>query len=104
MTVDTCCLPTSVPRADQARAEQIAETAKLLSDPIRVQVLGLLRDADGEVCQCHLQPLFSVSQPTMSHHLKKLADAGLVEVERRGRWAYYSINDDALEVLRSWLS
>ena len=87
-----------------ARAERIAEAAKVLSDPIRVQVLDLLRDADREVCQCELHPRFAVSQPTMSHHLKKLAEAGVIEVERRGRWAYYTINDDALEELKSWLS
>src|SRR4051812_8402963 len=59
MAVDT------LSRAEQARAERVAEAAKLLSDPIRVQVLDLLRGAEGQVCQCELQPLFSVSQPTM---------------------------------------
>jgi ArsR family transcriptional regulator len=111
MVVDTsaaverdCCLPRVVARADVARAGRVAEAAKLLADPIRVQVLDLLRSADGEVCQCDLNPLFDVSQPTMSHHLKKLADAGLVSVERRGKWAYYSLTPDALKELRSWLS
>jgi len=82
----------------------VAELARVLADPIRVQVIDLLHDADGEVCQCDLQPLFDVSQPTMSHHLKKLHAIGLIEVQRRGKWAYYSINDDALELLRTWLS
>jgi ArsR family transcriptional regulator, arsenate/arsenite/antimonite-responsive transcriptional repressor len=91
-------------RVSRERAADIAAAAKTLADPIRVEILDLLRDAGGEVCQCQLQPLFGVSQPTLSHHLKKLADAGLIEVERRGKWAYYSINDDSLEVLRSWLS
>jgi len=86
------------------RAERVAELAKLLADPVRVQVLEVLRSADDSVCQCHLQPRTGVSQPTMSHHLKKLADAGAVEVERRGKWAYYSINPDALEELKTWLS
>ena len=111
MAVDTsapetagCCLPRTVPKADVTRAERVAEVAKLLSDPIRVQVLDLLRSADGQVCQCDLQPLFSVSQPTMSHHLKKLADAGVVEVQRRGKWAYYSIHPNALKELATWLS
>jgi ArsR family transcriptional regulator len=90
---------------DMASAERVAELAKVLADPIRVQILDLLRAADGgEVCQCHLQPVFGVSQPTLSHHLKKLADAGLVAVDRRGRWAHYSLHDDTLEVLRTWLS
>jgi ArsR family transcriptional regulator len=101
---EACCLPRRVARADQARAELVADLAKILADPIRVQVLDLLRSADGEVCQCDLNPLFSVSQPTLSHHLKKLTDAGLVAVERRGKWAYYSLNDEALEGLKSWLS
>ena len=83
----------------------MAELAKLLSDPVRVQILDLLRDAEAAgVCQCDLQPRFGVSQPTLSHHLRKLSDAGLITVERCGKWAYYSINEDALEELRSWLS
>ena len=91
-------------RIDRRRAQDVSAAAKTLADPIRVEILDLLRAAEGEVCQCQLQPLFPISQPTLSHHLKKLNDAGLVSVERRGKWAYYAINDDALEVLRSWLS
>jgi ArsR family transcriptional regulator len=87
-----------------ARAADVAELARVLSDPIRVQVLDVLRTRSGEVCQCHLQPLFDVSQPTLSHHLAKLQAAGLIAVERRGRWAYYSLRPESLEVLRSWLS
>jgi len=84
-------------------AEGVATAAKILADPVRVQILDLLREADGEVCQCELNPAFAISQPTLSHHLKKLVDGGFVEVERRGKWAYYSINDEAMDVLRSWL-
>ena len=107
MAVDVttpCCLPTRIKRADRERAADVAAAAKTLADPVRVEILDLLRDAGGQVCQCELNPLFDISQPTLSHHLKKLADADLIEVERRGKWAYYSINADALEVLRSWLS
>ena len=103
-TVDVCCLPQRIANTDRERAERVAEAARVLADPIRVQIVDLLREADGEVCQCDLQPLFAVSQPTMSHHLKKLRESGLIEVERRGKWAYYSIHDEALEVLRTWLS
>jgi ArsR family transcriptional regulator len=99
-----CCLPRRIPLRGRRRATDVADLARLLADPLRVQVLDLLRDAEGEVCQCDLQPLFAVSQPTLSHHLKKLSDGGLIAVERRGRWAYYSIDEDALEVLRTWLS
>lgn len=107
MTVDTstaCCSPRLAGHLDAERAGAVAELAKLLSDPIRVQLLDVLRGHDEEVCQCELHPLFDVSQPTLSHHLRKLEDAGVVSVERRGRWAYYSIHSDQLEVLSSWLS
>jgi len=99
-----CCPPRPLLKADHVRALAVSATAKALADPIRVEILQLLREADGEVCQCDLQPLFDISQPTLSHHLKKLHGARLIEVERRGKWAYYSINDEALEVLRAWVS
>ena len=99
MSIDTSAL-----RANRERAAEVASTARALSDPVRVEILYLLEAAGGPVCQCELQPLFEISQPTLSHHLKKLADAELIEVERRGKWAYYSIPDNALGVLRSWLS
>jgi ArsR family transcriptional regulator len=107
MAVDTstaCCSPRLAGHVDAARAETVAELAKLLADPIRVQLLDVLRGHEEEVCQCELHPLFDVSQPTLSHHLRKLQEAGLVSVERRGRWAYYSTDDQALEVLNQWLS
>jgi ArsR family transcriptional regulator len=86
------------------RAERVAALAKVIADPVRVQIVELLRAQSREVCQCELQPLFDISQPTLSHHMKKLADAGVVEIERRGRWAWYSLNPQALEVLTKWLS
>jgi ArsR family transcriptional regulator len=101
---ESCCLPSRIKPADRARAQSVSEAAKTLADPIRVEILDLLRNADGEVCQCELHPLFDISQPTLSHHLRRLADAGLVTVTRRGRWAYYSINETSMEVLRTWLS
>jgi ArsR family transcriptional regulator len=88
----------------QSRSQRVAELSRALADPVRAQVLELLRAADGEICQCHLHPHVSVSQPTLSHHLHKLTDCGLVDVRRRGRWAFYSVNDGALDVLRAWLA
>ena len=86
-------------------AERVAEIGRALSDPVRVRILETLRSGCcDERCQCELQPLFAISQPTMSHHMRKLRDAGLIDVERRGRWAYYSIRPEALEELKSWLS
>lgn len=99
-----CCLPRSIPPADHARAERIAALAKVLSDPIRVQIVDLLASSPGQVCQCDLHPLFAVSQPTLSHHLRRLQEAELIEVERRGKWAHYSLRSQNLEVLRAWLS
>lgn len=104
MAVDTCCSPRLAGHVNHGRALAVAEVAKLLADPVRVQVLDVLRGHEEAVCQCELQPLFGVSQPTLSHHLKKLEEAGVVAVERRGRWAYYSTDPDAMEVLSSWLS
>src|SRR3954454_5243949 len=98
-----CCRPRPLVEADRARALAVSATAKALADPVRVQILQLLRESDGEGCQCELQPLFGISQPTLSHHLKSLQSAGLLEVERRGKWAYYTIHEDALEVLREWV-
>jgi ArsR family transcriptional regulator, arsenate/arsenite/antimonite-responsive transcriptional repressor len=102
--VEGCCPPRPPGQAERDRALAVSATAKALADPVRVQILQLLREADGEVCQCELQPLFAISQPTLSHHLKKLQGAGLIDVDRRGKWAYYAIDEDALEVLRAWVS
>lgn len=88
--------------ADPRAAVRVAEIAKALSDPVRVQVVEVLRRHGGEICQCDLAPLFDLSQPTLSHHLSKLVTAGLVAVERRGRWAHYSIVSTSLEELRAW--
>ena len=75
-----------------------------LDEPVRVRIIDVLRRSDVPVCQCELVPLFDIPQPTLSHHIKKLTDAGLVTVERRHRWAYYSPAPDAFQELNRWLS
>jgi ArsR family transcriptional regulator len=85
-------------------AERIAAVAKALAEPLRVQILDVLRRHGEPLCQCELQPLFDVKQPLLSHHVSKLVAAGLVTVERRHRWAYYSISPTALQELTAWLS
>jgi ArsR family transcriptional regulator len=100
---DTCCAVEVEPSVAPGEAADLAAVAKSLSDPIRLQLVDVLRSHAGEVCVCELEPLFDVSQPTLSHHLKKLRDAGLVGVERRGLWAYYYVHLEALEGLRKWL-
>ena len=86
------------------RAERLATIAKALGDPVRLQLVDVLRKHAGKVCVCELVPLFDISQPTLSHHLKKLRDAGIVDSERRGLWAYYYVTPDALKELSVWLS
>ena len=101
---EPCCAPVVWPEVDGERAARMAAVAKALSDPIRVQIVDVLRRHAGKVCVCELLPLFEVSQPTLSHHLKRLRDAGIVGVERRGLWAFYYVLPDPLEDLSSWLS
>jgi ArsR family transcriptional regulator len=99
-----CCTPVVYPDIQRVQAIRIADVAKALGDPIRLQLLDVLRTHAGQVCVCELLPLFDISQPTLSHHLKKLREAGLVDSERRGLWAYYYVRPHALEELTTWLS
>ena len=98
-----CCAPAAGldPVLD---AERIAAVAKALGDPLRVRLLDVLRRSDEPVCQCEFVALFDIGQSLLSHHVRKLVAAGLVEVERRHRWAYYSASPDALKELTVWLS
>jgi ArsR family transcriptional regulator, arsenate/arsenite/antimonite-responsive transcriptional repressor len=98
------CQPVAYPEIQRAGAERMARVAKALGDPIRLQLVDVLRGHAGKVCVCELTPLFDVGQPTVSHHLKVLRQAGIVDSERRGLWAYYYVVPDALEELDSWLS
>ena len=88
-----------------AQASDLAAVAKALGDPTRLQIVDAVRKASPEaVCVCELQPLFEMSQPAISRHLKVLRDAGILGVERRGVWAHYFIPaDSTLEDLDSWL-
>jgi ArsR family transcriptional regulator len=101
---ESCCEPVAYPEVERRQAEQMAAVAKALGDPIRLQLVDVLRTHAGKVCVCELVPLFDLSQPTVSHHLKVLREAGIVGSERRGLWAYYYVNPDAVRELSSWLS
>ena len=100
---ERCCEPVVYPDVERAEAMRLAEVAKALGDPIRLQLVDVLRKHAGKVCVCELVPLFDISQPTLSHHLKKLRDAGLVDSERHGLWAYYYVKPEALVDLARWL-
>jgi ArsR family transcriptional regulator, arsenate/arsenite/antimonite-responsive transcriptional repressor len=99
-----CCEPLVYPDIGSEQAERVATLAKALGDPIRVQLVDVLSKYAGKVCVCELTPLFDVAQPTVSHHLKVLRDAGIVDSEREGLWAYYYVRPDALKELEQWLS
>ncbi|MBM3665929.1 MAG: helix-turn-helix transcriptional regulator [Actinobacteria bacterium] len=100
---EPCCEPVAHPDIEREQAERMARTAKALGDPIRMQLVDVLRRHAGKVCVCELVPLFDLSQPTVSHHLKVLREAGIVGCERKGLWAYYYVNPEALEEVRRWL-
>ena len=96
--VCACCVPGAAPIEADA-AEALASCFKALADPTRVAIVNRLAGA-GEVCVCELVDEFDLSQPTISHHLKLLREAGLVDAERRGTWAYYRLVPEAIDGLR----
>lgn len=100
---ERCCEPVAYPDVERGEAVRMAQVARALGDPVRLQLVDVLRRHAGKVCVCELVPLFGLSQPTVSHHLKVLREAGIVGSERRGLWAYYFVNADALEELSEWL-
>jgi ArsR family transcriptional regulator len=101
---ESCCEPIAYPDIEREHAERMAGVAKALGDPVRMQLVDVLRKSAGEVCVCELVPLFDLSQPTVSHHLKVLREAGIVGSERRGLWAYYFVVPEAMKELSAWLS
>ncbi|RLV56350.1 transcriptional regulator [Aeromicrobium phragmitis] len=95
-----CCAPVLAPSLTEEEALRLAAMFKALGDPNRVRLLSLITAAEGhEACICDLTEPVGLSQPTVSHHMKKLVDAGLVEREQRGRWAYYRVVPGALDHL-----
>ena len=94
-----CCAPLSTPLLSDEETDATAELFRALGDPARVRIMNVLATNDGPVCVCNLVEPLGLSQPTVSHHMKKLLDAGLVEREQRGKWAYFSLRGDAVETL-----
>lgn len=101
---DECQAGATVPLLDHDTAEAQAALLKALADPIRLQLLQHISGSPGTtVCACHLPAALGISQPTLSHHLKKLSEAGLVKRERRGRWLHYTLAEDTLDLARAAL-
>ena len=95
-----CCAPLSQVPLSLEQAEQVAPLLKALADPVRLRLMSLVASRDGgEACVCDLTGAFDLSQPTISHHLKVLHEAGLVDREKRGVWVYYRARADALASL-----
>ena len=94
-----CCSPLAAATLSDDQAAATAAVFKALADPARVRIVNMLATSDGPVCVCHLIDPLGLSQPTVSHHLKKLTDAGLLAREQRGKWAYFSLRPEAMETL-----
>ena len=99
-----CCEPVLVEPLGALEAESLADNFKVLSDPVRLRILSLIANApDASMCGCDLPMILDRSQPTVSHHLSLLTDAGLVTREQRGKWAFFSVDPERVAVLRDAL-
>jgi ArsR family transcriptional regulator, arsenate/arsenite/antimonite-responsive transcriptional repressor len=101
--LEACCAPLQAAPLDDGQAAELAKRFAALADPVRLRLLNLLATSDGAVCACDLVEPVGKSQPTVSHHLKVLREAGLVTSERRGVNVWYAVVPGALEVLRDAL-
>jgi ArsR family transcriptional regulator len=91
-------------RLSAEAVNQVAAVAKALSHPVRVQIVDILSRYAGEICVCEIEQLFSLTQPTISHHLKVLRQAGIVETDQRGLWVYYHLKAHTFTALSDFLS
>jgi ArsR family transcriptional regulator, arsenate/arsenite/antimonite-responsive transcriptional repressor len=98
-----CCTPLTAARLSDEEVSAAAGVLKALADPARIRIVNLLAGADGAICVCDLTGPLGLSQPTVSHHLKKLTAVGLLQREQRGTWAYYTLERDALRRVASLL-
>jgi ArsR family transcriptional regulator len=95
LEVIACCQPLDAPALSDAEAEATATLFKALADPARVRIVNMLATSGEPVCACEFIPGLGLTQATVSHHLKKLTEAGLLERDQRGKWAYFSLNPEA---------
>jgi ArsR family transcriptional regulator, arsenate/arsenite/antimonite-responsive transcriptional repressor len=100
-----CCRRLATAPLDEGQATELAKVFKALGDPVRLRLLSMIASQEGgEVCVCELTPAFELSQPTISHHLKLLRQAGLIDCERRGTWVYYWVQPGVLDRLGAFLT
>lgn len=102
--IQTCCAPVMEAELSSGDAQALAERFKAIADPVRLQIVNRLARVSEGVCVCDLVDGLDRSQPTVSHHLKVLANVGLVRREQRGRWAWYSLDTEQFEALRGALA
>jgi ArsR family transcriptional regulator len=104
-SVTPCCPPVLHAALSKGDAEELAATLKALADPVRLRLLSFIAaQPEGEACVCHVTDPVGLSQPTVSHHLKLLHQAGLLERDKRGAWVYYRVIPDRLEAVRAALT
>jgi len=102
--IEACCAPVTDSALTEDQATELAAAFKLLADPVRLRILSMVAAADGgELCACDLPEPLGRSQPTVSHHLSALTEAGLLAREKRGRWAWFRVVPERLAVLREAL-
>jgi ArsR family transcriptional regulator, arsenate/arsenite/antimonite-responsive transcriptional repressor len=102
--VTLACPPLLEEQLSRQEADRLAGALKVLAEPARLRLLSLIQSQpDGEACVCHLTAPLGLSQPTVSHHLKVLLDAGLVEREQRGSWAFFRVRPEPLAAIRGAL-
>ncbi len=104
VTTVGCCGELEAEFIDGSRAAALAAAFKAIGNPVRLQILDILRRQAGQVCVCDIESRFNLSQPTISHHLRALRKAGLVDSEQRGTWIYYFVREESLAPLRAFLT
>ncbi|NNC81092.1 MAG: helix-turn-helix transcriptional regulator [Acidimicrobiales bacterium] len=99
---EICCAPLSEAQLAEDDAVDLARVLKALADPVRLRLVSIIADV-GEGCACDFPAILGKSQPTISHHLSQLVEAGILEREQRGKWAWFHVNDDRLGDIRAAL-
>jgi ArsR family transcriptional regulator, arsenate/arsenite/antimonite-responsive transcriptional repressor len=99
-----CCTPVPTDRMSNELAQQLTDDLTILAHPIRLQILDMLARSTADICVCDLESALPVKQPTVSHHLRLLREAGLIDCERRGLWAYYFVRRETIAALRQRVS